>query len=168
MPCGRYEHKLRFENILTKEFLKRVYVIENKDLIQISKETGICTLTIKKYLMKENLYIPERHLIYINLIGKRFGKLVVLNKTESIGAKATWLCQCDCGNKKEIIGQSLRLGNTKSCGCLQADSRFNGHNEISGTYWASLRKGAKERGLKFDITIEYIWELFIAQNKKCA
>ncbi len=28
-----------------------------------------------------------------------------------------WLCHCDCGNEKKIIFESLRSGNTKSCGC---------------------------------------------------
>lgn len=30
-----------------------------------------------------------------------------------------WLCRCDCGNEGVVLGISLRLGRTKSCGCLQ-------------------------------------------------
>lgn len=29
-----------------------------------------------------------------------------------------WLCVCDCGNEKSVVGQSLTRGDTKSCGCL--------------------------------------------------
>ncbi|QQX25935.1 hypothetical protein [Heyndrickxia sporothermodurans] len=31
--------------------------------------------------------------------------------------KRRWLCQCDCGNQLPVITDSLRNGNTKSCGC---------------------------------------------------
>ena len=29
-----------------------------------------------------------------------------------------WLCECDCGNITIVSGNSLRTGNTQSCGCL--------------------------------------------------
>lgn len=58
-----------------------------------------------------------------DLTGKRFGKLVVIKQDQDYifpsGIRATtWLCKCDCGNYKTIIGNSLRNGLTKSCGCL--------------------------------------------------
>jgi len=31
-----------------------------------------------------------------------------------------WLCQCDCGGTKEIIGTSLSRGFSLSCGCLKS------------------------------------------------
>ncbi len=39
----------------------------------------------------------------INLIGQKFGILVVVRRVENskIG-RARWLCQCNCGNFKEI------------------------------------------------------------------
>lgn len=36
------------------------------------------------------------------------------------------------------------------------------------TYFSSLRRGAEHRDLPFDITIEYMWEIYLLQNKKCA
>lgn len=42
----------------------------------------------------------------LDLIGQRFGRLVVLERAEdevdkkSGKHKTRWLCQCDCGNKK--------------------------------------------------------------------
>lgn len=61
-----------------------------------------------------------------DLVGKRFGKLVVVGKAKgrySSGGqyKAFWECVCDCGNKVEISGEKLRKGHTKSCGCLNKD-----------------------------------------------
>lgn len=56
---------------------------------------------------------------FIDLTGKRFGKLVVLGLSDtSTPNLKRWECICDCGNKKIIQGNNLHSGNTKSCGCL--------------------------------------------------
>lgn len=52
-----------------------------------------------------------------NLVGQRFGKLVVLSLIPKTTRKTFWLCKCDCGN--EVIIRSDCLGITKSCGCLK-------------------------------------------------
>lgn len=57
----------------------------------------------------------------IDLTGQRFGKLLVLERVKNRGKEPYWLCQCDCGNKKEIAGCSLRGGLTTSCGCIQKE-----------------------------------------------
>lgn len=54
-----------------------------------------------------------------DLTGKRFGKLVVLEKYGHKGRCITWKCQCDCGNETVVFGGALRDGKTKSCGCLR-------------------------------------------------
>ena len=55
---------------------------------------------------------------YIDEIGNVYGKLTVIEKAEGNGIGAYWLGQCECGNKKIISGNSLRTGNTVSCGCI--------------------------------------------------
>ncbi len=57
--------------------------------------------------------------------GKRFGRLAVLGYASSRGSSqsAYWCCVCDCGQKATIRGQSLRSGETKSCGCLNQEMR---------------------------------------------
>lgn len=40
--------------------------------------------------------------------------------------------------------------------------------DINGTYFTYLRSKATQRGLEFSISKQYIWDLFLAQNKKCA
>lgn len=60
----------------------------------------------------------------IDLIGQRFGRLLVLDKSSKSYSKcrlSMWECICDCGNKKTIIGTNLTRGLTKSCGCLQKE-----------------------------------------------
>jgi hypothetical protein len=59
-----------------------------------------------------------------DLRGQRFGRLVVLKISQQCtkeGKKTEWLCRCDCGNLKAIVGRSLCIGHTKSCGCLKSE-----------------------------------------------
>lgn len=57
----------------------------------------------------------------IDLTGKRFGKLTVIERVPSKEKETIWLCQCDCGNLKIAKGLYLRVGDTKSCGCIAKD-----------------------------------------------
>jgi hypothetical protein len=62
----------------------------------------------------------------IDVTGRRFGRLVVLELTERLTAKrrrVVWLCQCDCGAKPLVSGSHLLSGKTKSCGCFRVDVR---------------------------------------------
>lgn len=59
----------------------------------------------------------------INLSGKKFGRLVVSEVYEKRNGKYYWLCNCDCGNEVYKNGESLRKGNTLSCGCYLIESR---------------------------------------------
>ena len=55
----------------------------------------------------------------IDLTGKKFNKLTVISRAEnSKDGRARWLCRCDCGNERIVLGKSLRNGHTQSCGCL--------------------------------------------------
>lgn len=90
--------------------------------------------------------------------GTKFGKLIVIKKVEPLRKKdgrsqgKSYLCECECGNQKVILGQSLLKGLTKSCGCLRKQAppnkldltakRFGklvavkySHFENDGAYW---------------------------------
>lgn len=45
---------------------------------------------------------------------------------------------------------------------------WKGHEKITGTYWGRLTRQAKNRKVKFDMTIEEGWEMYLAQDGKCA
>lgn len=52
-------------------------------------------------------------------IGKKYGKLTVIKKLDKKEFTCpVYLCQCDCGNFKEVNINKLHTGHTKSCGCL--------------------------------------------------
>lgn len=55
-----------------------------------------------------------------SLVGQRFGNLEVIEFTQrNESGKLMYKCKCDCGNEIEVIGQNLKNGNTKSCGCYR-------------------------------------------------
>ncbi len=56
-----------------------------------------------------------------NLIGQRFGRLVVEAAVGHRARKRAWRCRCDCGNTTEVITASLTCGDTSSCGCFQRE-----------------------------------------------
>lgn len=77
---------------------------------------------------RESLYSPAVNLFYrvfreitmpafIDLTQKRFGFLTVVRLFEKKKGDSKWLCRCDCGAEKAILGGSLRSGKTVSCGC---------------------------------------------------
>ena len=81
--------------------------------------------------------------------------------------------RCFCGEIFKTTLHHIFTDNTSSCGCLQykqgKDSfRYSGFGDISGTYFKNLKCNAHRRELEFSITMEYIWNLFLIQNKKCA
>lgn len=70
----------------------------------------------------------------INLIGKRVGRLLVIDISErrSKNREPYWVCLCDCGTIKEIMGRNLRGNAVKSCGCLQREAAKKHAKDLTG------------------------------------
>jgi hypothetical protein len=70
---------------------------------------------------EEILDISQKFATTKNLLGERFGSLVVKEYLTPVikggQKKVRWLCQCDCGNWKAVRGDLLRRGSATSCGC---------------------------------------------------
>lgn len=89
-----------------------------------------------------------------NLIGLRFGKLIVKEELESEKGKARWLCQCDCGKYSITKTYYLTSGETKSCGCVKKSSlgqRSKTHG-MSKTRIYNIWQMMKRRCYKKDTT----------------
>ena len=66
----------------------------------------------------------------IDLSGKKFERLTVLSRVGTYTTPAgtvipIWRCRCDCGVELDVRGNSLRSGNTRSCGCLRKEYELN-------------------------------------------
>lgn len=58
-----------------------------------------------------------------DITGEKYNRLTAIRYIgkDKHGA-AIWLWKCDCGNEKEIVANSVKSGNTKSCGCLKKET----------------------------------------------
>lgn len=66
----------------------------------------------------------------IDLTNKTFARLTVLSRAGTYTTPAgttipTWNCLCECGSELVVRGNSLRTGNTQSCGCFRKDYEQN-------------------------------------------
>lgn len=70
----------------------------------------------------------------LDLIGKRFGRLTVIDKigTSKKTRQCIWLCKCDCGNEKEVPTSYLTSGDTTSCGCYRKECELKNLSKFWG------------------------------------
>lgn len=56
--------------------------------------------------------------------GRTFQRLTVLHEADrrTPANKRVFVCRCECGKEKEVIGASLTSGRTTSCGCRNAET----------------------------------------------
>lgn len=89
--------------------------------------------------------------------------------------KHWWICQCVCGNI--VHKQEYRIIHNKGARCScnyikkakgEKSKLWRGVGDLSGSYLSTVRVHARQRKLEFAITIQQIWDIFIAQDKKCA
>jgi hypothetical protein len=83
---------------------------------------------------------------------ERYGRLTIIKVIEPIiepsgNKRKMVLCECECGNFKNIRLSDLRSGKTKSCGCLQKEivtKHDDGKKERKHHYlyqtWAGMMK----------------------------
>ena len=103
----------------------------------------------------------------IDLSGQSFGRWVVQKRHPS-GKRfsAKWECRCQCGVVKAVDSYSLRLGKSKSCGCLTSDVHKNRRGEKHHR-WRGGRRACKIRDA-YGIEPEHYKSLLAAQGDVCA
>jgi hypothetical protein len=92
----------------------------------------------------------------IEISGKKFGRLTVVGfHSRDPHRQARWVCHCDCGTERIVLGSSLRRGLTLSCGCFSRErtrETFTTHGEAhrSSEYgiWASMIRRCENQGTK--------------------
>lgn len=70
-----------------------------------------------------------------DLLGQRFGKLLVVERLENNKRNNTmWRCLCDCGKERVALGYDLTHNRTKSCG----HHRVKQYEDLSGKKYGKL------------------------------
>lgn len=81
----------------------------------------------------------------LDLIGQVYGLLTVIEKAPSHRTKggntiSCWRCRCQCGNEIVVRTNSLRTGNTISCGCYKKE-KMKQDNPAPTTDLTNMRFG---------------------------
>lgn len=94
---------------------------------------------------------------FLDLEGKKLGRLFVIETASSDRNGIKWLCKCDCGNYTIALSRSLAKGTTTSCGCYGKEQRAkaskkHGHSgrsnaDTTPTYktWSSMKRRCKDK-----------------------
>ncbi|HBV95789.1 MAG: hypothetical protein JL50_10885 [Peptococcaceae bacterium BICA1-7] len=83
---------------------------------------------------------------YIDMKGKRYGRLTVIERAHNDKRGTVyWKCLCDCGKETIKSGQLIRLGKTKSCGCLGVE------------FLKSIGERTKTHGMG-KTKLNYVWQ----------
>lgn len=152
---------------ITKQELEKLYIVEDKSTKEIAKILNLNYCTINLWLHKLN--IPIKHIREYDLIGKKIGRWNIISKIPDTNKHRTkWLCKCDCGKEKIILQQSLINSSSQSCGCLKRELLWQGCGELPMYYFNTTKNRARKLQIEFNISIEYLWNLFLQQDRKCA
>ena len=46
----------------------------------------------------------------LDLLGQKFGRWKVIAEAEPKRKMSYWLCKCECGNEREVVGADLKRG----------------------------------------------------------
>lgn len=82
---------------------------------------------------------------FIDLTGKKFGRLTVIERAENKNGRIMWKCQCECGKIVIIQNYNLKSGHTKSCGCYRKDNPQGKTHNKSNTRLYTIWENIKQR-----------------------
>lgn len=100
-----------------------------------------------------------------DLIGKRFGQLLVTKRVDNWGGHITYECLCDCGRTRIIKGTYLSNGKRTSCG-HEREATVPNEYDLSGEYGICYMRCKKDKFIfdkeDYDILKQYHW--FVNNN----
>lgn len=130
---------------------------EERSWASLAKEFGINKASLAWRVNAgwsvEDCLLRRVRKIDLDLIGRRFGRLVVKSKTKKRNKdrRIIFKCLCDCGVYKLSDEKSLKQGHTKSCGCLHAEGNRCTH-KMKGTrtyrIWQCMKTRATNPNIK--------------------
>lgn len=98
-----------------------------------------CSTECKRQLINFKARIYRANMSDKNtILGKRFGRLLVIKEIARKGKERQFLCKCDCNKIIPVLMLSLKSGNTKSCGCLKRDAAQSKVKDLVGQRFGRL------------------------------
>lgn len=137
----------------------KILAAENKTAEEIAIILGVTETSIHTQSHKSKIPIP--------------GKCKPFTEAELTFIKQNYtkLKPKECAKRLNRPTQSVSVQANKM-GLFVAISKhseeYQYYKLINAEFFNRMRKGAKKRNIKFNITAKYIWELFLKQDGKCA
>lgn len=103
------------------QFIVEKYTNQEMNTYELAQYFGCSNDTIGRRLKEQNI---QPHRFYEDLTGQKFGKLLVLGKSQKSNRRLYWDCLCDCGKQITVKGDHLRQGHQNSCGCLNSVGEY--------------------------------------------
>jgi hypothetical protein len=115
---------------------------------------------------------------FIDRTGIKYGRLTaqypVLGRGTNNKRLTYWSCDCECGTTDHrVIGDSLTRGQVLSCGCIlgtpgKAHPNARWVGELSLGHLSTIKNQARSRQIPFEVSDQYLADLFEQQDFKCA
>jgi len=129
---------------------------------------------------RENLNLLDKFLYLwynIGIVPLKELDMLSLVEYKTVNKRSMWLMRCHCGTEElkrpdHVITGRVRM--CKSCSAKETAKttpppiRRTGYAGLSGTHYSHIKASAKRRNIEFNVTEKQLWELYEAQNNKCA
>lgn len=112
-----------------------------------------------------------------DITGAKYNFLTPIKPLYKYQREWVWLCKCDCGKDTNVRISKLKNNTTKSCGCLKSKNINNkvgsnhagwmGYKDLSKSFYGRMKQTAEQRGIEFNVSIEYLHDLFVKQEGRC-
>lgn len=109
-------------------------------------------------------------------VGEKYKHWTVIGDAEIINKSIKYKCKCDCGFEQYMTATALHNKNRwfrcKHCAILlTSQKRAIERGKVGDMTLGklnSIKSKAERRHIEFNLTMEYLWNLYLKQNQKCA
>ncbi len=136
-----------------------------------------CTPNCHKLVMGRRKRFAQGHTFRRDFAGKKINHWLILRPDyrNSTSTKTKWMMRCDCGRVYSQCLFNVTSGKSKGCwkcfteNCsLNLNPAWKGSKDIPKAYISNLAWGAKQRGIKFSITLYHLQKKWDASGGICS
>jgi hypothetical protein len=154
--------------MLTREQLVHEYHTLDKSVATIAAEQEVTVQAVYYWL---NQYEVGRKPRAKDRTGERHGRWTILGPTRhGSGGGLMWLCRCDCGTEQwHLTSHVCRVRDGKNDrGCNDCGIKKRRRGGFTRRIYNKIKHAADVRNLEFAVSHEFLEELFVKQDSKCA
>lgn len=108
--------------------------------------------------------------------GDKFKSWTIIDGPVYINSTAYYKVKCDCGSEAYKLPLELLYTNRDFCceKCAHKRSMYNitvkngRKGDLTKTEYTRLKRSAESRNISFEVSMSYLWDLFLKQNHVCA